>query len=362
MAKSESLSRPTYAEISSENFLHNLNYIRQKVKNPFFCPMVKADAYGHGVSLLLSLLEHEKINSLGVVTIEEAIHLRRLGYKEQILCFASIYKNCKDIIDKYNITPVLSDLSHIDDLADTSVHVELNTAMNRMGIHPNEAQTCIEKSIGNKIHIQGVMSHFANGKTLLEEDSPAAKQYEYFESCVNRHFAGVEVKHLYNTDALLAKGEVEDFGARPGISLYGYSTAKDENLKPVMRLKTRIVKIHSVDSGEGVSYGPIWRAKRKSKIAVLPIGYADGLKRHLSSRYVFECHGQKVSQVGIVCMDYCMIDVTDLENVKMGDVVYVFGNEPEAVYEQARLEKTIPYEILTSISERVPRVLVEKFV
>ena len=362
MSKRAAYSRPTYAEVSAELFLSNLNYLRSKLNNEFFCPMIKANAYGHGDQLIARLAQMYGVEHLGVGTLEEGIQVRESGFAGEVLIFAANYRNAMPLINKYNLRPVVSSFDHVEELNDIAVHIELNTAMHRMGFSLNEVEQIKHAMQQAKLEVIGIMTHFSNGMNIIKENSSAQRQMHVFKEFVSKHFSEVQFKHIHNSDANLASAGPLEFGARPGIALYGYSAKRNENIKPIMRLKTHIVKINTVKEGEGVSYGPIWRAKRDSKIAVLPIGYADGLRRSLSGQYQFKCNGQMISQVGLVCMDYCMVDITKLQGIDIGQEIVIFGEDKEMVYQQAKLAKTIPYEVLTAISDRVPRILVEKFI
>jgi alanine racemase len=367
--------RPTYAEVNLTALARNAIGIFNSLNRPnFFCPMVKANAYGHGDLVVSRKLRSIGVKHLGVGLIEEGIHLRESGDSDSILHFGTFDRQGLCEMLTRRLTPVVSSLDAIQILVEEAekksgppveIHLKINTGMNRLGIDPSvvgEAATLIGNS--KSLKLAGVSTHFASGEHLSDPTSTAAEQLRVFESGVakilNTGLSGF-VKHIANSDAaseLVVLG-LSGYGVRPGISVYGIqSSANLFSLEPVLKLRSGIVHMQDVRQGARVSYGGIWMASRDSRIGIIPCGYADGYRRGLAGSEIL-VHGQRVPTVGTICMDYFMCDLTSVPLAKVGDEVILLGNsgsESVTVSELAHRLGTIPYEILTGLSERVPRL------
>lgn len=375
----KTLHRPTVAIVDLGKLARNARRLFQLMGKPsFFCPMVKANGYGHGDLAIAKKLREIGVTHLGVGLIEEALHLRESGDSGQILHFGMFdAAGAKELLDSA-ITPVLSSMEEVRILIQEikskqlqkpfDVHVKVNTGMNRLGFEPALAKEAIELILATPhLRLSGIATHFASGELLSEAGSTADEQLKLFERCVNEFRnlgAGGFFQHIANSATareLYLMGRM-DYGIRPGLSLYGIElpTAQKPKehvfaLEPVMRLESRIVHIQDVRQGARVSYGGNWQSSRPSKIGVIPIGYADGYHRGLGGGSVL-VHSRRAPIVGAICMDYLMVDLTDFQGqAKVGDVVVLMGDEITAVELADRLG-SIPYEILTSLSERVPRL------
>jgi alanine racemase len=377
--KQKSLHRPTVAIVDLGKLARNAKRLFQLTGKPsFFCPMVKANGYGHGDLAIAKKLREIGVTHLGVGLIEEALHLRKGGDSGQILHFGMFDEaGARELVDS-TITPVLSSIEEVRILIQEiksrqlkmpfDVHVKINTGMNRLGFEPSLARKAIELILATPhLKLSGVATHFASGELLSEVGSTAYEQLNLFERCVIefRSLGAIDfVQHIANSATarelhLMAR---TDFGVRPGLSLYGIelpTALKPKEsvfaLEAIMRLESCIVHIQDIRQGERVSYGGNWQASRPSKIGVIPIGYADGYHRGLGGGSVL-VHGRRAPIVGAICMDYLMVDLTDFQGrAKVGDVVVLMGDEITAVELADRLG-SIPYEILTSLSERVPRL------
>ncbi len=364
MPKTESLSRPAFAEIHLERLISNLEYLLNKTKHPFFCPMLKANAYGHGDQQIANLLQGRNITTVGVSTIDEAIHLRHGGYKNEILVFSASFQSCASEVLQFNLTPVLSDPSHLETFKNISshirVHIKLNTGMNRMGLDEDKLPKVVEDCKKQGLQIVGVLTHLHSSSDISNSDGTSRRQVEIFESLQKKYFADSVLKHVYNSDGLLL-AEKPSYGARPGIALYGYSETEDDALLPVMELRAKLVSVRKVRKGEIVSYSGTWRANEDTTIGVLPLGYADGLPRVLSNNISFRYKGYSIPQIGTICMDYTMVNLEQVKDkIDVGSVITVFGMEKGfAASDAAKKANTISYEMLTSISERIPRFFID---
>ena len=383
--------RPTVVKINLENFRHNVRVLRQASgEGNFFCPMIKANGYGHGDVELARVLEAEGVSCVGVALMEEGIRLREAGINRLDILVLYPIREAKDFqkMIKYRLTPVLSSWEGVRALEKISfegsipVHLKFDTGMSRLGFAPSEARRVRDFLDGQtKVRVAGVCSHLLAGEDIGSTSSRTREQIRRFAP-VAKTFEGPGVRiHLWNSSGLLGAYALElmqkeNWGARPGIALYGAKPKmsfsnrsarkryEDLELKPVMSVHSEIVQIHNLRKGETVSYGGTYRARRASVIGVVPMGYADGYMRHLSSKGEMLCGGSKARVAGIVCMDYTMLDLTGVMPPKkgwLGEPVVVLGEQAAKrvhVEDLARRAKTNTYEVFTNMSGRVPRVFV----
>lgn len=379
------LFRRTFADINLENLQHNWDLIKKTAADDrFICPMVKANAYGHGLSQVGLALERAGAKSLGVCLIEEGLALRSSGVKTEVLVFRGFDKRGAEKILEYQMTPVVSTWNQIlalESAADepVKVHLKFNTGMNRLGFEAHEAEKLFEYfKKSKKLKLKAVLTHLAESADSLNANGTSARQIKVFQDIKNQ-FEGLHVfSHVLNSGGVQALAESkflnvdsvvtsQAWGMRPGLMLYGYSANKNFtalDLKPVMSFKSVINNLRSISKGEGVSYGLTWKAPRDSQIAVVPVGYADGLHRLLSNKsHVLVC-GERAPIIGQICMDFFMIDMTDVcQKFNRQDweeeEVTLFGPDDAghilSADEVSQLSSTISWETLTSVSERVPR-------
>lgn len=392
--------RPTQAVIHLKNLAHNYKLLMSsRSSNYFFCPMVKANAYGHGDVEVARALESLGVKTLGVGLIEEGLLLRQMGIKANILVYGTFEdKSVADLI-QWNLTPVVSQWSQLAALEKNiphgkkiPVHLKFDTGMHRLGFSPAEAVGLKERFENHPLlTVEGVLTHLHSGENLLAVNSSSHEQLQALWLIKNEFQNFKPVLHALNSAAYLnalaneqiheknhqsgksasARAASEfsylDFGARPGLSIYGYNPVPESgtfDLRPVMSLRSRVVRYHHLKTGDTVSYGGTWRAEKDSVVGVVPAGYADGVHRLLSNSGEVLLDGQKVPIVGNVCMDYFMIDMTKALRGRRAEhfanqSVTLFGYDEQGVLlgadQLAPKAKTIPWEILTSISERVPR-------
>lgn len=381
LANNTEMFRRTYADIDIENLIFNWHQIKKVAGDDrFICPMVKANAYGHGDVQISMALEKEGANVLGVCLIEEGLLMRSSGIKSDILVFRGFDKRGAEKLFEYQLTPVVStwqQLEALDAVADTpiKVHLKFDTGMNRIGFNPSESEKLNSFFLkSKKLKLKAILTHFSSSEDSHLEDGVSSMQIQKFLK-VTEYFSHLDIHyHVLNSGGIagFAKGQnkflkMKKWGFRPGLMLYGYQPASHFNeiqLKPVMSLKSVVNNIRKIEIGESVSYGSTWTAKRPSLIAVVPIGYADGIHRILSSKAVALFAQKRVPIVGRICMDFLMLDVTDVIseaeiNKWIEEEVVLFGYDEKnnflSANEMATNAQTIVWETLTSIGERVPR-------
>jgi alanine racemase len=372
--------RPTVAEINLNNLRENIRSLKKIHKGrEFFCPMIKDNAYGHGDIEVAEALLKEDIQTIGVVTVDEALKLRQKFKSPSILIFG--YFNEDAILESFahNLTPVIGSMSALEFLPKDKkikIHLKFDTGMARLGFPIEEAKKVLDFINTNKnIEVEGICTHFACGDDADSADGFTFQQMRKFSE-VEKLFEGkFKYSHCLNSAALVAEfSGTESYhqnknflGARPGIAIYGYPPKiKDHpaDLKPVMNLHTAIIQTRMIKKGDTVSYGGIWKAQRDSLIGTLCIGYGDGYPRNFSNNASMLFRGQRVPVIGRVCMDYVMIDLTDFKNespIQIGERVTVWGYQGKNILsaeELAQNMNTISYELITRVGPRVPRIYV----
>ena len=367
-------SRPTYAEIDLSAIVHNYRLLSSHAgSNVTVLAVVKADAYGHGAVQVSRALAAAGAPIFAVATIEEAAILRHAGIEQPILVMGIVLPGQEELLLQYRLTPYIFDLETAHRLSEIATrkgctvgyHLKVDTGMSRIGFDPLDLQqvlTLLKKFTG--LEMQGVMSHFALADA--PDDPFSAEQVLRFRQIFDLvRTAGFtpEFIHQANSAGILT-GVTSDCNlARPGIALYGgfpSDAFADVDLHSAMNLRSAIVQLRTVLPGTGVSYGHRFVAERPSKIATLPIGYADGYNRLLSGIGEAFVRGERVPVAGRVCMDWIMLDVTDVADVQVGDEVTLLGCD--SVGNVLRAEEwadkigTINYEVFCGISKRVPRI------
>lgn len=369
--------RPVWAEIDLSCIKHNITEIKRRVGNTPIVGVVKADGYGHGAVEVSRVLLDNDVSTLAVATLSEAIQLRDADITCPIIMLGLTPWHYQKTIIDYDITPVVASYSDTRALSALAVEagktvevlVAVETGMGRIGFMPNKES--INEIVGinglPNIRIKGIFSHFAVADE--KDKSFSLQQIENFNNFYrNLTDAGVSVNfrtHANSAAIMEVPGAWFD-AVRPGIILYGCypSDQVDKSiidLKPAMSLKANIVFLKKVPTGTSISYGRHFITERESLIATLPIGYADGYPRFLSGKGRVLVRGQYAPVVGNICMDQCMIDVTDIPDVKKYDEVVLIGTQGENTIladEIAEKTGTINYEIVCRIGKRVPRVYV----
>lgn len=361
------ITRPTVLEVDLNNFKHNVKQIQNYVGNNVkLMPVIKASAYGTYINKCVDIINEFDI--VAVAVVDEAIELRNLGYKKEIFVLNQPYKDEIEKIAKYDITVGISSLGFLNELGKCvgkiKIHIEIGTGMGRTGINPARVEEYIQEI--NKypnVEIEGMYTHLSSADIDFEYTE---KQLNSFKNAVDtaKNLLG-ELKYVHCS----ASNGILNFPnsyynlVRPGIILYGYDScdgaAQKLDLRPICKLKSKITFLKEVEANTSIGYSRSFVTTRKTKVATIPIGYADGFKRTLSNKGEVVIRGKKVPIIGSVCMDSFMVDVTDLEDVTSGDDVYIWDNENITVEEIAKSCGTINYEIICTVSNRVPRVFIK---
>jgi len=364
----------TWAEINLDNLAENFKILRAKL-NPEskFLAVCKANAYGHGMIECAKKFQELGADYLAVATVIEGVNLRRNGITLPILCLGQANPDLAYLMLEYKITQAVGDFENgkkISDFAETQnskikIHVKIDTGMSRTGFYWPDSESEKEKvsdEIKNLcglpgLEAEGIFTHFAAADSDKNFTKLQLKKFLEAKEKININF---KLSHAAASMGVLNYPEAHLDMGRFGIVLYGYTDGGNNNfgLKPVMKVLSKITAVRNLPAGATISYGRTFELKRDSLIAVLPIGYADGLPRILSNNFSVKIHEKLCPILGRICMDMCMADVTDLrlqgENIKPGDVAVVFDGD--LIPLAAKNSGTIVYEILCSPSERVPRV------
>lgn len=372
------LQKRTWAEISLENLRHNYRAIRSALPEGCrFLGVVKADAYGHGALPVSRLLQAEGADYLAVSCLDEALELRRGGITMPILILGHTPHEYCSVLIEQSITQTVTCLAKALEYSEEAVklggtlkiHIKLDTGMSRLGFLCGGAH--FEEGVDNIIRScslpglesEGVYTHFAVSDVEdAESESYTRGQFELFMRVIaeveKRGGIKFSIRHCANSGAVASYPEMALDMVRPGLLLYGYGdTSGRLGLRPCMRLVSTVSTIKIYDSGVSVSYGRRFVTERRTRMGVLAVGYADGLPRIVSNKCSFAAGHGFAPQRGSICMDMCMIDLTDLPEVDVGSEVELFG-ERNSIYKLSDAAGTIPYELLCSVSKRVPRVYI----
>lgn len=355
----------TVLEINLDALTHNLNYFRNKLsENTKIMIMVKAFSYGSGSFEIANLLEHHRVDYLGVAFADEGITLRKAGISLPILVLNPEQQAMASMVD-YNLEPEIYSFSSLKsfilvlkskNIKSYPVHIKIDTGMHRLGFLPNEINKLIETLLNSDLLVKSVFSHLTSADEDYEDEftKHQFKVFEKVKSEFENSFKEGILFHILNSAGIERFPDNQYNMVRLGIGLYGISVG-EKGLKNVSTLKTQILQIKTLSKDESIGYNRKGKLTRESKIAIIPIGYADGLSRLLSNGngYVI-VNGHKAPFIGNICMDMCMIDLTNIK-AKEGNTVIVFGEE-NPVSQLAKRLHTIPYEIFTNISQRVKRI------
>ena len=352
----------THTEINLEAIRRNAETIKASTGKQLIA-IVKADAYGHGVVPVIEMLR-PVADMFAVATIEEGVALRQAGIRDPILVlFSSLPEQAAHIV-AHGLTPTIGDWEFANRLNDVaskivSIHVNINTGMNRSGIYWTEAAQFLNRlKTLHRLNVEGVFTHLA---TADETDKRFVfLQLKRFSSVLEKVSNGSALVHAANSAAALAIPEAHFDAVRPGLSLYGIYPAPERTiqLEPALTWKARIGWIGSLSKGEGVSYGLRYKAPRETRVVMVQVGYGDGYPRALSGVGEVLIGGARRPIVGRVCMDVSVVRLASTDNVSVGDEVVLIGKQGDAeitVDELAHRAGTISYEILTQIGARVPK-------
>ena len=361
--------RPTQVDIDLAALRHNVSTIQGLHPKTRLCAVVKADAYGHGSVQIARVLEASGVSWLAVALVEEGIRLREAGITLPILVLGALVDEAADALMKHHLVPTVFEARQLPALSKAAgdhalkIHVKLDTGMSRLGVQKHEIHPFLE-SLRNypNLELSGLMTHLQNAD--LGDEKRNDTQVQAFETSI-REIQGAgfspEFFHFSNSAGTLTIENTSQNLLRPGLVMYGLSPMQTEHakkLQPLMRWSTRPLQIKTIQAGERVSYGGHFVASRETRIAVLPVGYADGYRRSFEGKAHVLIQGRRAPVVGSICMDLCMVDVTEFDSVTQKDEVILMGNqgsESISTYDLADWAGTIAYEITCGISDRVPR-------
>lgn len=373
----------TWAQINLDAIEHNLKEIKKNIaSNVKIMSIIKADAYGHGFFQVATTLAKNGVDAFGVATADEAIQLRNSGFKTPILIIGVTCDDDLEMLISNDIMLVVFNKEFAMQISDVAtkvskkakIHIKLDTGMSRIGFvctddkSIKESSDCISDiaKLPN-IEIDGIFSHFSTA----DDENPEFTdiQYERFIKTVDflkENGINIPNKHICNSAGIINHKKYHLDMVRCGIITYGLSPNPDMNIEglnliPAMEFKSTVINVKTVGSDSPVSYGGNYIAKAGSKIATVAIGYADGYSRALSGKAQVLINGKKANIVGNICMDQMMVDVTDIDDIKIGDEVILFGtdgNNTITIESVADIMNTINYEIVCTVGKRVPRVYI----
>jgi alanine racemase len=375
-------TRPTWAQVSLANLRHNFSAVQRHIgAEVTVCAVVKADAYGHGATECARALEEEGARWLGVTSLDEAIPLRDAGIRTRILLMTGFWRGEEEEIIRLQLTPTVWEPGQVELLEKAAatlglprhpVHLKVDTGMGRLGVALEDLlQVCSALKASPHLLLEGLSTHLASSEVL---DAPSVddqlRKFEEARLLLRREGFDPPLIHTANTGAVISRRESWNSMVRPGIALYGYHLPFERAgrevsgsklrlaVKPVLTWNTRILSLREVRANQPLGYGGTYVTKAPARIAVLPVGYADGLNRALSSRGRVIVREHYAPIVGRISMDLTLADVTGLPGVSVGDEVILLGSQDGLsvdAREHAVLANTNVYEILCAISKRVPR-------
>jgi len=368
-------NRAAWAEVDLEAIRHNYEAIKSCIRGGAkLCAVVKADAYGHGAIPVARVAVECGATYLAVATLSEAIELRQAGFTTPILLLGVVRPEDAEAVVDYGVTQVVCQLALAQALSQAAVrlgkvakvHLKVETGMGRIGVRPEEigALAAAVKALPG-IEIEGMFSHFAMAD--VKDKTYTKGQLVKFEQALKAvEAAGVQlqIRHIAESAAILEIPEAHYDMVRAGIIQYGLWPSDEVthpiDLRPAMKLQAQVVFLKALHKGESIGYGRTFIAQRESRIATLPIGYADGYIRAYGAQGCVELRGQRAPIAGRICMDQVMVDVTDIPGIEVGDVATLWGSPTLTLDEAAGWLHTINYELPCLISPRVPRVYVDE--
>ncbi len=364
--------RPTYVEVDLDRITANYRRIRAHVRPAQAMPILKANAYGHGLTDVARHLESLGAERFGVAVLEEGLLLREAGIRAEVLVLGGILGSQIPLFLEHRLTLTASSIEKLEQIDAAAaargerarVHLKIDTGMERIGVHHYSARPFLEAALAcSHVEIEGIFSHFANADSSNLEF--ARLQLERFLEVVDffeRRSLPIPLRHMANSAAILQLPESHLDLVRPGILLFGVypsdEVVRSIPVEPALSWKSRVVYFKVVQPGSPVSYGGRWRPDHLVRIVTVPVGYGDGYFRSMSDQAHVILRGKKYPVVGAICMDQVMVNV-EWDSAYNGDEVVLIGESGDqaiAVEDLARWAGTIPYEVLTNINTRVPRL------
>ncbi len=343
------------------------------------CAVIKADAYGHGIEQVAVALQKEGAEWMGVTSTDEGVQVRDAGVNTRLLLMTGFWHGEEDEVVARNLTPSVWDPWQVESLQQTAakrnakarIHLKVDTGMTRFGIGMTDLPKTLELIRQSpNLELEGVFTHLASAEVVDAPDVEAQREkFAQVRQVVGQQGFAPRYFHMANTAATICHPETRDLMVRPGLAMYGYiqrfawasggrGPGYPIDLKPVLSWKTNIISIRQVPAGRFVGYNGTFITTRRTRIAGLPIGYADGLNRRMSNRGRFIVRDHYAPIIGRISMDITLLDVTDIPDAQIGDEVMVIGASKNCqvnAWHHAHFADTIAYEILCAISERVPR-------
>jgi len=366
--------RNVWAEVNLQTLRENYIKLQTHTKSEMM-PIVKADAYGHGVIPVVKTLMACGAKRFGVALLEEALEIKEMFPGLTVMVIGATDPDYSDVVVKEEIIPAIFQLVQAQALSEAAVkqnrtarlHIKIDTGMNRIGFSEKDFADIMKIAALPNLFIEGIFTHLA---TADQRDlSFAREQLNRFQAIYNKlKKAGltIPIRHSANSAAILQFPQSHFELVRPGISLYGFTPSSQISgaveLEPVMSWKAKVSHVKSIKTGESVSYGRTFQAAYPTRVATIPVGYADGLRRALSNQGEMLIHGRRSTMIGRVCMDQTMLEVTKIPGVQVGDVVTILGKDSHdqiTATEMAEWIGTISYEVVCGISKRVPRVYID---
>ena len=375
-------TRPTWADVSLRALAQNFRAVQHHIgRSVTICAVVKADAYGHGATECSRALENEGATWLGVTSLDEAIPLHDAAIQSRLLLMTGFWRGEEEEIVRLGLTPTVWEAWQLHALekaaarmgvAEHRIHLKVDSGMGRLGARMEELPSLVAvlKSCPH-LRMEGLSTHLASSEVL---DEPSVGQQLKVFSEARQFLASLGLQpqfvHVANTSAVVSRRETWNSMVRPGLALYGYylpfqragrdvgGSALRLKVEPVLTWKTRILSLRDAAANQALGYGGTYTTKARTRIAVLPVGYADGYNRQLSSRGRVIVREHYAPIVGRISMDLTLVDVTGIDGVDVGDEVILLGASDSLsvdAQEHAEIAGTIPYEILCNISKRVPR-------
>jgi len=360
--------RPTKLVVNKNAIKHNIREIQKLVgKNVTVMPVIKARGYGTGIGTAIDIFSDVNVNILAVAVVDEGIGLRKQGFTGEIMILNQPYQDEIIKLLEYDLTPSVCLAEFIEKLdffakikcKYVCVHLEIDTGMGRMGINPDDINKYVNlfKRLKN-VKLDGVYTHFSSSDT---DENYTLKQIRKFENVlfiIKQNFQNIKYIHACNTAGIINFPQAHYNMVRPGISLYGHLPSEDLkkniNLIPATVLKTKIVYIHEGKAGDCISYNQSYVVHQRIKIATIPIGYADGIMRCYKGKISIK--EKLVNILGVINMDSLMLDVTDIDDIKVGTDVYIWNNENITLEDVSKECGTISYEILSRLAPRIVKV------
>jgi len=367
--------RPTFAQIDTDALRHNLRTVQSHVGNAKVLAVVKADAYGHGAARASEVFVEAGAWGLAVSLVEEGVQLREAGVHAPVVVLGGVAPASADVLVHRQLTPVVWEVAQLERLSEAvrrigarqaRVHLKIDTGMTRLGLLPRDLGPLLDwfaRDRGRTVQFEGVMTHLACADDIRDELT-SKRQLGVFEDCLGTiAAAGFDppLRHACNSAGLVRFEGAHFDMVRPGIALYGSASEQEvqlDGLRQSMSMRSSVLAVREVPAGVRVSYGGRDRLERPSRLAIVPVGYADGYPRNMSGSAEMLVRGHRCRVVGNITMDVTMLDVTDLPGVRAGEAVTMLGEQGLGridLHEMAGWSGTLSYEVTCGVSKRVPR-------